>query len=160
MKIGIMSDTHDNMPAIKKAVEFFNNQGAEIVLHAGDIVSPFTASEFGNLKMKMIGVFGNNDGDKPYLLERFQKIGALHQDPFEFELDNKKFVLMHQPKFIDELLESGKYDVVVYGHTHKPDIRKQKILVINPGECSGWLSNTCTIVMLDTRTMEPKLYTL
>lgn len=160
MLLGIMSDSHDNMNAIRKAVDFFNKKNVRIVLHAGDYVSPFTAKEFSKLKMKLVGVFGNNDGDKPYLLERFRSIGELHQDPFEIELDGKKIVLMHQPKFIGELLKSKNYDIVIYGHTHKIDIRKNSALVINPGECGGWLTERSTVVILDTENPFPEIIDL
>ncbi|MBI5573373.1 MAG: metallophosphoesterase [Elusimicrobia bacterium] len=160
MLIGIMSDSHDNMNAIRKAVDFFNKKNVEIVLHAGDIISPFTAQEFSKLKMKFAGVFGNNDGDKPYLLERFENIGKLRQDFFEIELDGKKVVVMHQPKFIDQLQKSTNYDVVIYGHTHEIDIRKNSNLVINPGECGGWLTGRSTVAILDTTNLTPEIIDL
>jgi hypothetical protein len=153
MLIGVMSDSHDNLNAIKKAVNVFNGNKVELVLHCGDMVSPFTAQEFEKLRAKFIGVFGNNDGDKPYLLERFRNIGALHQDPFELEADEKKIVMMHQPKFIDELLKDTRYDIVLYGHTHSVDVRKDKALVVNPGETGGWLTNRETVALLDTKTL-------
>ncbi|MFH1540837.1 MAG: metallophosphoesterase [Elusimicrobiota bacterium] len=154
MLIGIMSDSHDNMNAIRKAVNFFNQKNVDIVLHAGDYVSPFTAQEFDGLKMKLVGVFGNNDGDKSYLLERFKNIGELHESPYKFELDGKKIVLMHQSKSIDQLLKDKKYDVVIYGHTHKTDIRKHSALIINPGECGGWTTGRSTVAILDTKSPE------
>lgn len=160
MLIGIISDTHDNLPAIRKAVDIFNRKNVEIVLHAGDYVSPFTAKEFEKLKMKFTGVFGNNDGDKPYLLERFKNIGEIRQDPIELEIGGEKIVLMHQPKFIDELLNSGSYDIIIYGHTHEIDIRKNKSVIINPGECSGWLTDKCTIAVVDTEKMIPEIIQL
>jgi len=149
------------MNAIRYAVDFFNRKNVEIVLHAGDYVSPFTAQEFSKLKMKLIGVFGNNDGDKPYLLERFKKnIGEIKQDFFELDLGGKKVVVMHQPKFIDQLLKDKKYDVVIYGHTHKIDIRKGSALVINPGECGGWLTGRSTVAILDTKNLIPEIIDL
>ncbi|HDZ14270.1 MAG TPA: YfcE family phosphodiesterase, partial [Pricia sp.] len=36
MKIGIVADSHDNVPAIKKAVEYFNKSNISFVIHAGD----------------------------------------------------------------------------------------------------------------------------
>ena len=160
MIIGIMSDSHDNMDAIKKAVKFFNARRVALVLHAGDIVSPFTAVEFEKLKMKFTGVFGNNDGDKPYLLERFKKIGSLSHDPLELKAGGKKIVLMHQPKFIDQLLADDRYDVVVYGHTHKIDVRKGKSLVVNPGETGGWLTGRQTVALLDTEKLKAEIFDL
>jgi len=157
MLIGIMSDSHDNLVNIKKAVALFNDKKVGLVIHCGDFVSPFIAQEFEKLDMKLVGVFGNNDGDKPYLLERFAKIGELHQDPFEINIAGRKIVIMHQPKFIDELIACNRYDVVIYGHTHKIDIRKDKSLAINPGETGGWLTGKSSVVILDTQTLSPQL---
>ena len=58
MKIGIISDTHDNMPKIAAAARVFNEEKVDLVLHAGDIISPITANEFSALKAPFIGVFG------------------------------------------------------------------------------------------------------
>jgi len=160
MLIGIMSDSHDNLNSIKKAVNVFNERKVEIVLHAGDLVSPFTANELEKLKAKFIAVFGNNDGDKPFLMERFKNIGELHNEPYEFELDGKKIVIMHAPKFLDELLEDKRYDIVIYGHTHRVDVRKGTSLIINPGECGGWLYGRSTIAILDTKTLNPEIVDL
>ena len=160
MLIGIMSDSHDNMGAIKKAVDLFNKKKVSIVLHAGDIVSPFTSREFGKLKMKFTGVFGNNDGDKPLLLEKFKGIGDIHEDFFEIELDGKKVVVMHQPKFVKEVSKEKKYDIIIYGHTHKVDINKGASLVINPGETGGWLYGRSTVAILDTKDMNAEIFDL
>ena len=155
-----MSDSHDNMVAIKKAVDLFNEKKVSIVLHAGDIVAPFTAREFGKLKMKFAGVFGNNDGDKPLLLEKFKDIGELHEDFFETELDGKKIVVIHQPKFVKEVSKEKKYDIIIYGHTHKVDISKGASLVINPGETGGWLYGRSTVAILDTKDMNVEIFDL
>ena len=160
MKLGIMSDSHDNMPLIAKAVALFNSEKVDLVLHAGDFVSPFTNIEFRKLDAKMVAVFGNNDGDKPYLLKRFADIGEIRDDLRELELDGRKIVLMHQPKFLESLHAASGYDLVVYGHTHKVDIREGKPLIINPGETGGWLYGKCTVVTLDLKTMLPIIHPL
>jgi len=160
MKLGIISDTHDNMPKIARAVELFNEEKVDLVLHAGDFISPITASKFTHLEAPLIGVFGNNDGDRLYLTERFKKIGKLYPDYHEFTIDGKHGVLMHEPKFIDSLVKSGIYDLVIYGHTHEIDIREGKTTVINPGEACGWLTGRATAVILNTETMQPQLIDL
>ena len=137
MKLGIIADSHENMPLIAKTVELFNHEEVDLVLHAGDFISPITAKEFKNLKAKLIGVFGNNDGDRLLLQRRFQDIGELYEDYHELEIEGKKVVLMHQPKFLEILIASGKYDLIIYGHTHEIDIREGRPLVVNPGECGG-----------------------
>ena len=54
MKIGIMSDTHDYLPNIRKAIEIFNEEKVDLVVHCGDFVSLFVIKEFKNLKAKVI----------------------------------------------------------------------------------------------------------
>ncbi len=160
MKLGIIADSHENMPLIAKAVELFNNEEVGLVLHAGDFISPITAKEFKSLKAKLIGVFGNNDGDKLLLQRQFQDIGELYEDYHELEIEGRNIVLMHQPKFLDALIASNKYDLIIYGHTHKIDIREGRPLVINPGECGGWLTGRCTVAIVELETMKVKIYDL
>ena len=51
MKIGVFSDSHDNVPMVKKAVELFNNEGVELVIHAGDFIAPFVVAAMGDLEV-------------------------------------------------------------------------------------------------------------
>lgn len=158
MKIGLISDSHENMPMIRKAVKFFNREKVGLVLHAGDIISPITADEFAGLKCRFAGVFGNNDGDRLYLTRRFRKIGKLHVRKYECRAGGKKILLIHEPDMLPALAESGTYDVIVYGHTHEPEIDfRGSTLVINPGEAGGWISGRSTIAILDTDTMDVRL---
>lgn len=73
MLIGIMADTHDNLPMVEKAIKKLNGASVELALHAGDYVSPFVIPLFKELKAKLIGVFGNNDGDHEFLKKRFSE---------------------------------------------------------------------------------------
>ncbi len=158
MKIGIISDTHENMAKIAKAVALFNREKVGAVLHAGDIISPITAKEFIALQAPLIVVFGNNDGDRLYLTKRFRGIGKLHPKKFEGSLGGKKVLLIHEPDMLDALAASGRYDLIVYGHTHQAEIRKEgATLIINPGEGGGWITGKSTVALLDTKTMKAKL---
>ena len=161
MKIGIISDTHDNLPQIKIAVEIFNREKVELVLHAGDFVSPFTFLEFKNINCPLKGVFGNNDGDKLYLQEKFKVIGELYPAPYIVKINNKNVIMLHKEELIDALAESQKYDIIIYGHTHRTDLRKiGKTLIVNPGECGGWLSGKSTIALLNLENLEAKIINL
>ena len=161
MKIGIISDTHDNLPQIKKAVKIFDQEKAELVLHAGDFVSPFTFLEFKNLNCPLKGVFGNNDGDKLYLREKFKEIGEIYPAPYETNIDHKIIIMLHEEKLIDALAESQKYEIIIYGHTHRTDLRKiGKTLIINPGECGGWLTGKSTIALLNLENLEVRIINL
>ncbi len=160
MKLGILSDSHDRLPLLERAVERFRDAGVEMVLHAGDFVSPFTVRPLEKLHAEFVGVFGNNDGDRLYLAERFARIGPIHLGYHTFEVDGVRAVLMHEPKSIDALVDSGHYDLVVYGHTHEIDLREGRCAVVNPGEACGYLSGRATVVVLDTATMSPTVLDL
>lgn len=149
MLIGIISDSHENMIMIEKAVELFNSKNVQLVLHAGDIISPITYSRFNKLKSKFIAVFGNNDGEKKMLKEKFKNIGDIYENNYSCEIQGHNIIMMHEPYNLEKLIDSQKYDVIIYGHTHIPEIRKSgKTLVLNPGECGGWLTGNSTVALL------------
>src|SRR5215510_11576292 len=94
MKIGLISDTHDNFESILNAVMLFNYRNVDVVLHAGDFVSPRAVESFDGVKL--IGVLGNNDIDIPGLTSAFKKIhGELKGEIFESEYDGMKFAVYH-----------------------------------------------------------------
>ena len=74
VKIGLISDTHDNFKTIEAAVKIFGEKRIGYVIHAGDITTPEAVEAFSGLKM--IGVLGNNDVDKKGLENAFEKIGG------------------------------------------------------------------------------------
>ncbi|MBN1857957.1 metallophosphoesterase [Candidatus Bipolaricaulota bacterium] len=172
MKIGIVSDTHDRLPMIAAAVTRFNSAGVETVLHAGDLVSPIVAETFSLLACPLVAVFGNNDGDRLYLTERFARldIGAFFGEYHTLSLGGREIVLMHQPRSIDPLAASGRFDLIVYGHTHRIDVRQgrstpsalaegrpvptRRAAILNPGEGCGWLTGRATAAIVDLVTMQ------
>jgi putative phosphoesterase len=153
MKIGIISDSHDHHANVLKAVEIFKNEQVQYILHAGDIVSPFTAKAFGEVKnARFIAVFGNNDGEKPVLKSTIESFGGeIHRDPYRGKIAGKRVLITHKPGILDEAIAGGKYDLIVYGHTHFRDIRTVgETLIINPGESTDWLSGKGRLIILDT----------
>ncbi len=159
--IGIISDTHDNLDAIRKAVDFLNSQGVSLVLHAGDFIAPFTVKEFKKLDSPLVGVFGNNDGERKGLGEKFSQMGTHLKDFIELEHKGKRIALYHGTieGFVSALVKSGDYDVVIRGHTHSPEIKKENnTLVINPGEVCGYLTGKRTLVLLDVGKMDAQLF--
>ena len=156
MRIGIISDTHDNIPKIKGAVALFNEKKVDLVIHAGDYVAPFAILPLNNLKCQYIGVFGNNDGEK-LGLNRVSE-GRIHIPPHSVESKGKKILILHDPGELDALIKSQIYDIIIYGHTHEPVIEKQgRVLVINPGECGGWLKGKSTVALADLDQMTAEL---
>jgi putative phosphoesterase len=162
--IGLISDTHDNLKAIEKAVKVFNYKGVGIVLHAGDFISPFTARAFKDLKGQLIGVYGNNDGEKEGLKEAYSKIGAEIKGNFtELVLDGKRIALYHATiqSFLNALVRSRSYDVVIHGHTHNRNIEKiGNTVVVNPGEACGYLTGKGSIAILDLKTRKVEIETI
>lgn len=159
--IGIISDSHDNLGAIRKAVEFFNDNEVKAVLHAGDLVSPFTARVFEKLKSKLYVVFGNNDGDKVMLTKSFEDIGATICGDFgKLTVDSLHIALLHgtNEALVKALAKSEDFDVIIRGHTHNPGITVIKgTLLINPGECSGVLSGKATVATLGTANLNVEI---
>ena len=143
--VGIMSDSHDNMNALSKAVALFNERNVDLVIHAGDLVAPFTAAELKNLNSPLIITFGNNDGEILGLSKVFE--GQIFMPPHEIKVNNKRVLVYHDPLLQDQLEQQTDFDVIVYGHLHKVDVRKGKPLIINPGECGGWPSGQETVAI-------------
>lgn len=163
MKIGVMSDTHDRLEAVDQAIEFFNREKVEHVLHAGDLVSPFVAPRFSKLKAKLHYVWGNNEGDREYTTVRFAEIGVKPLGNFAaLELGGRKIALLHgtNDDIVKALVKSGSFDVVVRGHNHRAQIHEGKTLLVNPGETCGYLTGRSTVALLDLATLKGKIIEL
>ena len=162
--IGIMSDSHDNLDAIKDAVVFFNEKKVMAVLHAGDIVSPFTARAFKELDAKLYFVFGNNDGDKVLLREWFEEFGAQSCGNFgDLTIGGQHIALLHgiNEAEVKALAASGDFDIVIRGHTHDAGVEHIKsVPVVNPGETAGVLTGKRTVALLDTSTLDVEIVEL
>jgi len=160
MKIGILSDTHDQGELIRKAVDFFNHEKVEYVFHCGDWVSPFILYFFKGLRARLRGVFGNNDGDKFRHLAFKNKWGLdlEYEERFlEISLDGRLIAVFHgdYPGIVDALVACGKYDVVFHGHTHqRVNEHVGKTLSLNPGSLMKETSATikgASIAVYDTK---------
>ncbi len=163
MKIGLMSDTHDRLDAVEKAIDLFNREGLKHVLHAGDLVSPFVAPKFSKLKAKLHYVWGNNEGDRESVRVKFGEIGIAPLGNFAaVQLDSRKIALLHgtHEDIVNSLVGCGLYDVVVRGHNHRAEIVKGKTLLLNPGEVCGYLSGRQTVAVLDLAELRAEILEL
>jgi len=155
-----MSDTHDRLDAVDKAIELFNMEKVEHVLHAGDLVSPFVAPRFSKLKAKLHYVWGNNEGDREFTTVKFAEIGVKPLGNFAaLGLGGRKIALLHgtHEAIVKALVESGSFDVVVRGHNHRAQIHEGKTLLVNPGETCGYLTGRSTVALLDLTTLKGKI---
>jgi putative phosphoesterase len=165
MIIGLISDTHDNLPAVEKAIEKLNEEKVELVLHAGDYVAPFVIPKFKKLNAELVGVFGNNDGDHEFLKKQFREThNCTMKGRFaEIDAEGCKIALLHgdEKELLDALINCEGFDIIVHGHSHTRVSRKNgKTLIINPGEVCGYLTGKSTIALLDTKKRVAKIVEL
>ena len=163
MKIGILSDTHDDIDNVKEAIYRFKEQKVELIIHAGDFVFPgiideFKTSQNEDWHPKLVGVLDNNDGEKLILSKKFVEVGGeLHGEFFDDFIDGLRFGIPVAA------VGSKMYDVFIYVHTHiKEENKIGDTIVLNPGtghkkvkSVSGVIQEGGTIVF-DTQTKEIK----
>lgn len=126
MKIGIISDTHTKSSRAKLALDMLIGNGAEFIIHAGDIVEIETLEFLKNCGKEYVAVYGNNDA---HLVTYHNKYNIM-QEPHYFELENTKFKLMHLPFYM-----VPDADVIIFGHTHTFEVEFiEGTLFLNPGE--------------------------
>jgi putative phosphoesterase len=147
MLVGIISDTHDNLPALKRALECMKDRRVEMILHAGDYVAPFTLKLILASGIPLVGVFGNNDGERAGLNRLSSQI---HEGPYRFELCGRNIVMAHAPEALNAALQPAD-DIGVCGHTHKQAVSGQRPLILNPGEVCGWVTGISTGLILDLK---------
>ncbi len=162
MLIGLISDTHDNLPLVERTVKQLNKEKVELVLHAGDYVSPFVIPKFKALNCKLIGVFGNNDGDHEFLRKRFNETQncEIRGRFAEINIDGFKIALLHgeDEELLNALINHGNFEAVVHGHSHAKITQKNnKTIIINPGEVCGYLTGTPTLALMDTEKKTAKI---
>ncbi|OGZ78601.1 MAG: hypothetical protein A2528_01330 [Candidatus Staskawiczbacteria bacterium RIFOXYD2_FULL_37_9] len=157
MKIAIVSDTHNNWANFKKAIEWIKKEKIQLIFHCGDISSQETIDDARKLFENDIKfVKGNADYDMPDL-----------PDFMELEIENKKVTFAHFPAEAKKMAQSGKYDMVFYGHTHKACLARRSLgeggggkskecLLVNPGELAGQFYKP-TFAVYDTATGELSL---
>lgn len=140
MKIGIISDTHDDIKNTKKAIELFNKLDVNYVFHAGDYVFPGIVNLFKELKPNthLYGVRGNNDGELLGIASKFKEIeNAMFFNEFgRVVIEEKEIGIYHgtNPKLTETLIQSQVFDLLILGHTHIRRIEKVgRTLILNPG---------------------------
>jgi putative phosphoesterase len=139
MRIGVISDTHDNIWKLEQALEQL--QGVDTVIHCGDLCAPFMIKHLGEaIEVPIHIVWGNNEGDQ----FRISKVAAeysnvhLRGELAQLEIEGVRIGVHHYPEVAVDLARSGSYDIVCYGHDHTA--HEEMIgdcLLLNPGEILG-----------------------
>jgi hypothetical protein len=137
MQLGIVSDTHDNVAAVERAVAAFEERGVETAVHCGDVIAPPVLPFFEGLELH--GVLGNNDGELDGLEAGYRALGngsTLHGRRAFLTFDGADVAVLHgeDRDAVEDLAASGEYDYVCYGHHHERDRRAVgETTVLNPG---------------------------
>jgi putative phosphoesterase len=158
MKIGVVSDTHNNLKNVGKIVELFNAAGVERVVHTGDITQAKTLHLMAHLEARVVGVYGNNDLERRTLEAATLRHGFnFVEPPLELLWHERRIVVVHDPRELDGIAPHD-FDVALHGHTHSLRIeRTDRRLIFNPGECAGHLVGRNAVGVLDLATLETEL---
>ncbi|MBD3304611.1 YfcE family phosphodiesterase [Candidatus Woesearchaeota archaeon] len=142
MIIGVISDSHDNIWNLEKALNILKEKNVAALFHCGDLCAPFIIKDYlAKFGKPVHCVYGNIDDREAtkQLADEAENV-TLYGDIAEFELAGKKIAICHMPAKAEELAKSGRFDIVFYGHEHKSNIKKiGKTLFVNPGEIMGRL---------------------
>jgi putative phosphoesterase len=151
MRIGIMSDTHDNVDTTRRALDHLRASGIEQIIHCGDITSPEIVAMFAGWMVAF--VWGNMDQSRPALRRAVEDLnGATIDDQFVGEIEGVQLAACHgdDPIQLDSLITCGLYDYVFYGHTHRRhDETVGETRVINPGALGGTRRETRSLCVID-----------
>jgi uncharacterized protein len=158
MRIGVISDTHDNRRNVLRIVELLTAAGVERVVHTGDFTRPETLELLARIGVPFFGVFGNNDIARDELLRSAARHGAeLAEPPLEIRWAGRSIAVVHDPE-ARLGLKTSKPDVLIHGHHHRQVIeRAGGTLIFNPGECAGWLDGYNSIGVLDLASLEVEI---
>jgi uncharacterized protein len=156
MRIGLIGDTHDRLPAIAELARRMVAGGVSLVLHAGDYCSPFALAPFSESQVSLIGVFGRNDGDREGLRGYAGKLVGveLFESPHSLELDGARILIVHD---LGEVARRSveAHTIVVHGCSHRQEQKERgETLLVNPGEGCGWLHGVPTAAIIDIATRE------
>jgi uncharacterized protein len=160
MRVGVFADAHDHLDNVRLAVAEFNRRHCELVLFAGDFVSPMVPVVLRKLNCPVIACFGDNDGNRIGLAGGMRIVGELGEPPLGVVADGTRILLTHIPETARGLTDG--FHVVVTAHTHKPRVRQdaQGRLLLCPGETSGWTYRKPTIAILETRPLSAEIVSL
>jgi len=143
MKIAVLSDAHDHIWNLRKAIQIIKEQKCEAIIFCGDFCAPFTAAILAELALPIYACFGNDDEDQFAISEKLKavQLWPLTKEFAEVELESRKIAFCHYPKLGKLLAGTRDYDAVFHGHTHKA-YQEQigKTLLANPGSICGIIS--------------------
>jgi len=157
MKLGIISDIHDHLGNLDRALDKLDEIGADRLLCCGDLCAPFIVPRLAeNFDGPIEIVFGNNDGDEFLIAQQAARFGhvTLHGPFADLAIDERRVFLVHYPELAYPIAASGWYDLVCFGHNHTAEIDQDGgTMLVNPGETMGRFGRV-TVAIYDTSSAE------
>ncbi len=149
MRIGIISDSHARVDLAKFCIQKLKKEGAEFLIHAGDIVKEETLKLLEKSLLPYKAVLGNNDMKLRHLKDKYE----LFKEPYYFKFEELKIKLMHHPLYL-----KADVDLIVYGHTHYFEVKRtKKSFFINSGEVCARKKNLCECALLEIKDKKYKV---
>ena len=162
MRIGLIADSHDRLPALTEFLRRFSEAQVGMVLHAGDFCSPFAFKPIMDAGLALAGVFGRNDGDREGLrAQAARSMGAeLYESPHSMDVAGHHILLVHDIGEVNKRSVTS-HQFVIHGCSHQVEMKTRgSTLMINPGEACGWLYGTPSAAILDLNTKHVEFLTL
>lgn len=153
MKLGILSDSHNDVQTLQRALSLFWQQGVTRLLHCGDVTSPDTAVLLTPLPL----IYTPGNMDRPQTITKIKQMdtGNIVTAVYTGTLDGLAIAATHGHRFgeLERLIGDGRYDFVFHGHTHRRrDDASGATRIINPGALGGRRPEPRSVAVLDTPT--------
>ena len=168
MKICIVSDSHDRADPLAQAVGAARAEGAEAVIHCGDLIGAQTIKPALAVGLPVHAIHGNNVGDPQAMHFQSRRSNGLlqyHGAEAALELGGRRIIVVHYDHHGYAMACTGEWDLVCCGHSHKaearrvPDVKGGASWLVNPGTVAG-LAAPMTWVLADLATMSFEIRTL
>ena len=162
MRIGVVSDTHNNLPNVSRIVEILNGQGVDRVVHTGDVTQAKTLEVLARLHAPLQIVYGNNDlPERDALESAARRLDVqLWEPPLHLEWADRELWVVHDPRDFEKTLPRAQAtgaapDLALHGHDHRYRLEeRERTLVFNPGECAGHMKGRNAIGVVDLVALE------
>lgn len=162
MKICIVSDSHDRGPMLAQAITAAQAEGAEAVIHCGDLIGVNTVKASLKLGLPLHVIHGNNLGDVVALARVSCNSDGLlnyHGRDATLQLGGRRIFVTHYPHYGKGMACTGDYDLVCCGHSHEPVVMQQanvkggQTWLVNPGTVAGLGASAATWILGDLAAM-------
>ena len=161
MKIAVISDTHDHLDALKAAVREMNGHDADLLIHCGDLCSPFMIPALAAFEGPVHIVSGNNEGDSHAICSAVRDYPNIehHGEVGFIRIGSGEIAFTHRPEFASGLASMGRFIAVFYGHTHRRKTERMgDTWLVNPGEMMGLIEEPGWL-LFDSETGEERRFT-